>query len=155
MQQAQQASRVTAAANGRVTGKQRSGGGIASWLDKMQLPSRQFLKTAWLNLISSYFLTYIYIFIHTIGAYLLTPFTPFSKPGEEWLPDVIPRQQRKQASKWLEVPEIIFTVLIGVIISVLLFFVINLVVIMVYPFVDPLGSLNFLGRWIYCIAINC
>ena len=92
--------------------------------------SGHLLRLAWLNLIDSFFLTWLYIAFHFVMAY----FTPlsglFCKFGEEWLPEKIKKvggDAAKIAAKPLELIEILGCLFIGLIIT----FIISLILIII------------------------
>src|SRR3989338_2371550 len=86
------------------------------------------LKLAWLNLIDSFGLTYLYIVFHFVMAYFMPVLSNlFCKFGEEWVPQSIAKaggeeaeKAMKSMSKPLELLEILGCFLIGVIIAVII-----------------------------------
>jgi len=113
-------------------------------------PSRQgtggLLKGAWLNLVTSFGLTWFYIAFHFIAAYF-TPFSDiFCRFGEEWLPKMyIDRTGKlgKNLNKTLELVEILGCFAVGLLIFTLIFLILVLFGSIVYAIEHPTVLLGF------------
>lgn len=129
----------------------------------IQQGSGLLLKASWLNLITTWGLSWFYIAFHFLAAY----FTPFSnlfcKFGEEWLPKSVQQgpggETAKQATKPLELIESCGCILIGLILLLIIFVIFLLVVIIAYAWENPLSALyrtaNIAWEVIRCQISSC
>lgn len=105
--------------------------------DKLQAPSRYALKTAWLALLETFGLSLIYIDFHWIFSKIPLFSSFFAEPGQEWLPETMPLDQRKKAGISLGLWEKIGIVLLNLLIIAVFGIVITLFLVQIWCITSP------------------
>lgn len=146
----------------RQLARQAPAAAMAAARQATQQLSATILKQSWLNLITSWGLTYFYILFHFIGAYLGGPLSDFfCKFGKEWLPKGAgavggggnpgsnpgnpqnPAQEGlKITANTLEIPEIILFLFCTAIVVGLVFLIFTILGILGYAFEHPIDFLK-------------
>ncbi|OGY54028.1 MAG: hypothetical protein A3A24_03115 [Candidatus Buchananbacteria bacterium RIFCSPLOWO2_01_FULL_46_12] len=111
----------------------------------LQSPFAWLLRLAWLNLIWSFGLTYIYIAIHFLAAYAM-PFgeTLFCKFGQEWSSFVGIKGQgsAKRLGKTIEPLELSAFLFIGLVIFLIVVLTLSIFGFIAYAWANPLDTLR-------------
>lgn len=109
--------------------------------------SGHLLKLSWINLLSSWGLTYFYIAFHFIMAYFVPGLSNlFCKFGHEWIPkqaQVGPAKEiAERGAKKLEIVEISGCFFIGIVLATIIGGIIFLFIILAYIYAHPLKSIQ-------------
>lgn len=121
--------------------------------EKIQKVTSNWLKQSWLNLIETFGLTYIYIFIHFVGHYLFR-FSIFARPGKEFSPEYMKGLVGEEKSKELSTAALSILELIAfIVLSAIIGFIVLLIVIIIAYVIQCASSVTNVVK--FFAGLNC